>query len=212
MGACPPSILHVSPRAIAWRSAATFIGLASVVYGITMFAGVIQTTAETGCTWPADSGEPLPPCPPGVVPTVYISLAAGILGLIAYVKWGLRVGPRLAFLVWTAFHAWWVIPAVAEAARNDGIWSGLLGSLEAFLFLLWPLGFLFSKDFRRNAFWSDGQDFFPDMENPPPPSPPVNPWLKVWSLGMQLVAIGFGLAAGLYVFRTLPEMVPAAAG
>jgi hypothetical protein len=197
----------VPTRAVTWRSIATFAGLATVAYGIAVFAGVLRITQSTGCTWPADSGEDLPPCPAGAVPAVYLGLLAGVAGLIAYLRWGFRVGPRPVFLIWPAFHVWWVVPALLGHLRESAWGMILLGSAEAVLFLLGPLAFLCFKDIRRNTFWSDGDDFFPDKENPPAPLPPADPRLKLWSLTIQVAAVGAGVTAGLLVLAWLPEMV-----
>jgi hypothetical protein len=196
----------VFPSGFARRAVVTFVSVAAVVYAIAMFAQLILTTEVNDCTWPADSGDPLPPCPPGLVPTVYLSLGAGIVGTIVWVKWGLRVGPRLVFFVWPAFHICWVVPAIAEHVREDG-WGAAFVIPEAGAFALWPLAMLFFKDVRHNAFWSDGAAFYPDQDNPPPPTPPAEPWLKVWSLGVHLAGIAMGVAFGFSVFASLPRLL-----
>jgi hypothetical protein len=194
----------VYPPGFARRAVLTFFAAGAVAYAITMFAQLVLATAVHECTWPADSGEPLPPCPPGLVPTGYLSLGAGIVGVIVWAKWGLRIGPRLIFFVWSAFHLWWIVPQFPEKVREDG-WGVVLVLLEAGAFALWPLFLLFSNDVRHNVFWSDGAKFFPNQENPPPPTPPAEPRLKVWSLAVQLAAIALGVAFGFSVFATLPR-------
>jgi hypothetical protein len=189
---------------------ATFLGAGVVVYAITIFAKLLLTPAVNDCQWPADSGitddagELLPPCPPGMMPTVYVSLIAGVVGVVIWVKWGLRIGPQLALFAWPAFHAWWVVPQIWQHFRDDG-WVAIFVLLEAGAFAFWPLFVLFSKGARHNLFWSDGEELYPDEENPPPPTPPVEPRFKLWSWGVQLAAIALGVAFGLSVFATLPR-------
>jgi hypothetical protein len=182
----------------------------AVAYSITMFAQLLLNPKVNNCQWPAesgitdDSGELLPPCPPGMMPIVYVSLSIGVVAMIVWVKWGLRIGPRLALFVWPGFHAWWVTPQIVQHFRDDG-WTAVFILPEAGFFVVWPLMFLFFKDVRHNLLWSDGGELFPDQENPPPPTPPVDPGPKLWSLAVQLAAIALGIAFGFSVFATMPR-------
>lgn len=198
------------PSGFARRAVVTFLGAGTVAYAITMFAKVLLTPATTDCQWPADSGitddagELLPPCPPGMMPIVYLSLGAGIVGVIVWAKWGLRIGPRLTLFAWPAFHAWWVVPQIWQHFQDDG-WVAIFIVPEAGGFAFWPLFLLFSRKARHNLFWSDGEEFFPDEADPPPPTPRLDPGPKLWSLVVQLAAIALGVAFGLSVFAAMPK-------
>jgi hypothetical protein len=155
-----PDAQRVNSR-IALRSLATFAGLAGVTVALVWLYESMRAVMAIGGS--CASGGPYviaTPCPHGTALTTVGAIFGGIAMTALYTIYGLRQGPRLTLLVWSALFLalGWNFLDFGVHATDSADRTGWLVCAVVFALLgLGPIGALAFPGTARDLFWNDGE-------------------------------------------------------
>jgi Short C-terminal domain len=155
-----PDALGMSNR-IVLRSLATYLGLAGVTVALVWLYESMRAVLAIGGS--CASGGPYvvaTPCPHGTGWTTVGAIFGGLAAAALYTAYGLRQGPRITILVWSALFLalGWNFLDFGLHDNGSGPASGWLVCAVVFallgggpvIALAWP-------NYRRDVLWSDGE-------------------------------------------------------
>jgi hypothetical protein len=140
---------------------ATFVGLAGVVVALVWLSSSMRAVMAIGGS--CASGGPYVianPCPHATWATTLGAIVGGVVMTVVYTVFGLRAGPRITVLVWSALFlalGWNFLDFGLRPPTGSGdnvgwlVCAGLFALLGAV-----PLLGLFSRRYARDLLWSDG--------------------------------------------------------
>jgi hypothetical protein len=144
------------------RSILTFVGLVVATAALVWLWESMRVVMSLGGA--CASGGPYvvaTPCPHGTTLTTLGGIFGGLIGVLVYSFLGLRVGPRITVLAWSALFlslGWNFLDFGLKAPSGSGAKVGWL--ICAVVFALmggWPVAMLASRKFARDVLWSDGE-------------------------------------------------------
>jgi hypothetical protein len=163
---------------LALRSVATFVGLAGVTVALVWLFFSMRAVMAIGGS--CASGGPYQianPCPHNTGLTTVGAIFGGILMTVLYTVFGLREGPRITVLVWSALFlslGWNFLDFGLRAPAGSGDKVGWLACAVLFALLgAAPLVGLFSRRYAHDLFWSDGDGPPVGLRSGRRPAPPV---------------------------------------
>ncbi len=163
------------------RSIATFVGLAGTTVALVWLSLSMRAVLAVGGS--CASGGPYEiatPCPHGTVLTTLGAFFGGIVGVGVYAVFGLRAGPRVTLLVWSALFlslGWNFLDALRHAGDSAGGTGWLICAVLFAVMGLAPLATLFFPGAARTMFWSDGED--PRVRQPVVAAAPADPQFRM---------------------------------
>ncbi len=150
-----------TPSSLAVRSVATFVGLAGVTVALVWLFLSMRAVMAIGGS--CASGGPYAianPCPHATGLTTLGAILGGVLMTAIYTIFGLRAGPRITVLVWSALFVslgWNFLDFGLRATPGSGDKVGWLVCAGLFAILgAAPLAGLVSRTYAHDLFWSDG--------------------------------------------------------
>jgi hypothetical protein len=144
------------------RSVLTFVGLFVATAALVWLWESMRAVMEVGGS--CASGGPYvvaTPCPHGTGLTALGGIFGGLIGLAVYTFLGLRAGPRITILAWSALFlslGWNFLDYGLDAPSGSGNKVGWLVCAAVFALLGGgPVGALASPRYARAVLWSDGE-------------------------------------------------------
>jgi hypothetical protein len=169
-----------TPSSLAARSVATFVGLAGVTVALVWLFLSMRAVMAIGGS--CASGGPYAianPCPHATWLTTLGAIIGGVLMAAIYTVFGLRTGPRITVLVWSALFVslgWNFLDFGLRAAPGSGAKVGWLVCAGLFAILgATPLAGLFSRTYAHDLFWSDGDGLPVGLRSGRRPASPAPP-------------------------------------
>src|SRR5947207_1150632 len=148
-------------RALLQRSAATFLGLTGVTIALTwMFLAMRSVMAIGGSCAEGGPYEISTPCPHGVSMVMLLGIFGGLIATGVYAALGLRAGPQLTPLVWSALFlslGWNFLDSGLHPPDDAGPVAGWLicAGLFAVMGGAPVVGLLVVPSFARQTLWSE---------------------------------------------------------
>lgn len=145
---------------VAVRSLATFVGLAGVTVALVWLYESMRAVMAIGGS--CASGGPYviaTPCPHGTAFTTLGAIFGGLAMTAVYTVFGLRQGPRVTLLVWSALFGslGWNFLDFGWHATDSSDRTGWLVCAAVFALMgLAPFGALAFAGTARDMFWNDG--------------------------------------------------------
>jgi hypothetical protein len=185
-----PDAQHMASGAgdrLVQRSILTFVGLAVATAALTWVWESMRAVMAVGGA--CASGGPYviaTPCPHGTGLTMLGGILGGLIGLVVYTFLGLRAGPRITILAWSALFlslGWNFLDFGLKAPSGSGDKVGWLICAGVFAVLGGgPVIGLASRRFARDVLWSDGEGLPVGLRSgrrrttPPVPAPAERPF------------------------------------